>query len=102
MGRMAAALRRLGFDAVYDTDFAADLTIVEEATEFIERVKNGGVLPMIIRIKVMAIMTCAMIRFVAIKNPSRYSSSQLQLSLIAFTLSLGRVSTVRLKISGRA
>ena len=46
-GKMVTALRRLGFDAVYDTDFAADLTIVEEATEFIERVKNGGVLPMI-------------------------------------------------------
>lgn len=43
-GKMVTALRRLGFDAVYDTDFAADLTIVEEATEFIERVKNGGVL----------------------------------------------------------
>ena len=46
-GKMVTALRRLGFDAVFDTDFAADLTIVEEATEFIERVKNGGVLPMI-------------------------------------------------------
>ena len=46
-GKMVTALRRLGFDAVYDTDFAADLTIVEEATEFIDRVKNGGVLPMI-------------------------------------------------------
>ena len=46
-GKMVSALRRLGFNAVYDTDFAADLTIVEEATEFIERVKNGGVLPMI-------------------------------------------------------
>ena len=46
-GKMVSALRRLGFNAVYDTDFAADLTIVEEATEFIERVKNGGALPMI-------------------------------------------------------
>ncbi len=46
-GKMVAALRRLGFDAVYDTDLAADLTIVEEATEFVDRVKNGGVLPMI-------------------------------------------------------
>ncbi len=46
-GKMVAALRRLGFDKVFDTDFGADLTIVEEATEFIGRVKNGGVLPMI-------------------------------------------------------
>lgn len=46
-GKMVAALRRLGFDGVFDTDLAADLTIVEEATEFIHRVKNGGELPMI-------------------------------------------------------
>ena len=46
-GKMAAALRRIGFDKVFDTDFSADLTIVEEANEFIGRVKNGGVLPMI-------------------------------------------------------
>ena len=44
---MVAALRRLGFDKVFDTDFGADLTIMEEATEFLDRVKNGGVLPMI-------------------------------------------------------
>ena len=46
-GQMAAALRRLGFDKVFDTNFGADLTIMEEAHEFIERVQNGGVLPMI-------------------------------------------------------
>ena len=46
-GKMVAALRRLGFDKVFDTDFGADLTIMEEATEFLDRVKNGGVLPMI-------------------------------------------------------
>ena len=46
-GKMVAALRRLGFDKVFDTDFGADLTIVEEANEFLGRVKNGGVLPMI-------------------------------------------------------
>ena len=46
-GKMVAALRRLGFDKVFDTDFAADLTIMEEAHEFIERVQQGGVLPMI-------------------------------------------------------
>ncbi len=46
-GKMVAALRRLGFDHVFDTNFSADLTIMEEATELIERVSNGGVLPMI-------------------------------------------------------
>lgn len=46
-GKMVAALRRLGFDKVFDTDFGADLTIVEEANEFLDRVQNGGVLPMI-------------------------------------------------------
>ena len=45
-GKMAAALRRIGFDKVFDTDFSADLTIMEEAHEFIDRVQNGGVLPM--------------------------------------------------------
>ncbi|MDD7337131.1 MAG: NADH-dependent [FeFe] hydrogenase, group A6 [Oscillospiraceae bacterium] len=46
-GKMVAALRRLGFDKVFDTNFSADLTIMEESHELVERVKNGGVLPMI-------------------------------------------------------
>jgi NADP-reducing hydrogenase subunit HndD len=46
-GKMVAALRRLGFDKVFDTDFAADLTIMEEANEFLDRFKNGGTLPLI-------------------------------------------------------
>ena len=46
-GKMVAALRRLGFHKVYDTNFAADLTIMEEATELLGRIKNGGKLPMI-------------------------------------------------------
>ncbi len=46
-GKMVAALRRLGFDKVFDTNFSADLTIMEEATEFIDRFSNGGVLPLI-------------------------------------------------------
>ncbi len=46
-GKMVAALRRLGFNKVYDTNFAADLTIMEEATELLSRMKNGGKLPMI-------------------------------------------------------
>ena len=47
-GKMVAALRRIGFDKVFDTDFAADLTIMEEGTELIERIKSKkAVLPMI-------------------------------------------------------
>ncbi len=46
-GKMVAALRRLGFDKVYDTNYAADVTIMEEATELLGRIKNGGKLPMI-------------------------------------------------------
>ena len=46
-GKMVAALRRMGFDAVFDTDFAADLTIMEEGTEFLHRLQNGGTLPLI-------------------------------------------------------
>ena len=46
-GKMVAALKRLGFNKVYDTNFGADLTIMEEATELLNRIKNNGVLPMI-------------------------------------------------------
>ena len=46
-GKMVAALRRLGFDGVFDTDTGADFTIMEEATEFVHRVQNGGALPLI-------------------------------------------------------
>ncbi|MCD7974455.1 MAG: [FeFe] hydrogenase, group A [Phascolarctobacterium sp.] len=46
-GKMVTALRRLGFDKVFDTNFSADLTIMEEGHEFIHRLQNGGVLPMI-------------------------------------------------------
>lgn len=46
-GKMVAALRALGFDKVFDTDFAADLTIMEEAAELIDRINNGGRLPML-------------------------------------------------------
>ena len=46
-GKLAAAMRRLGFDKVFDTNFSADLTIMEEATEFLDRVNNGGKLPLI-------------------------------------------------------
>ena len=46
-GKLATALRRLGFAKVFDTDFGADLTIMEEGTELLGRIQNGGVLPMI-------------------------------------------------------
>ena len=46
-GKMVTALKRLGFDKVFDTNTGADFTIMEEGTEFIERLTNGGVLPMI-------------------------------------------------------
>lgn len=45
-GQMVAALRKLGFDRVFDTNFTADLTIMEEGTELINRIKNGGKLPL--------------------------------------------------------
>ncbi len=46
-GKLAASLKKLGFDAVFDTNFGADLTIMEESNELIERITSGGVLPMI-------------------------------------------------------
>ncbi len=46
IGLMNAALRKIGFDKVYDTNFSADLTIMEEATEFLERLKSGQNLPL--------------------------------------------------------
>ena len=46
-GKMVAALKQAGFDKVFDTDVAADLTIMEEGTEFLERINSGGTLPMI-------------------------------------------------------
>lgn len=46
-GKMVTALRRLGFDKVFDVDNAADFTIMEEGTEFLHRLQNGGTLPLI-------------------------------------------------------
>ncbi|HEY3424063.1 MAG TPA: NADH-dependent [FeFe] hydrogenase, group A6 [Negativicutes bacterium] len=46
-GKMVASLRRLGFDKVFDTNFSADVTILEEGNELLERLKNGGALPLI-------------------------------------------------------
>ena len=62
-GKMVTALKRLGFDKVFDTNTGADFTIMEEATEFLDRVQNGGVLP-------MATSCCpAWIRFVEMNYP---------------------------------
>lgn len=47
VGKMVTALKRLGFDKVFDTNTGADLTITEEANELIERLQEGGTLPMI-------------------------------------------------------
>jgi NADH-quinone oxidoreductase subunit G len=46
-GKMVTALRKMGFDKVFDTDFAADLTIIEEASEFVHRLQHGGRLPIL-------------------------------------------------------
>ena len=46
-GKLFAALRRMGFDKIYDTNFGADLTIIEEGNELLSRIQNGGKLPMI-------------------------------------------------------
>ena len=46
-GKLVAALRTLGFDKVFDTDFTADLTIIEEGNELLQRIKEGGTLPML-------------------------------------------------------
>ncbi len=47
VGELVEGLRRLGFDKVFDTDFAADLTIIEEGTELLQRLETGGTLPLI-------------------------------------------------------
>ena len=47
MGKMVAALHRMGFDEVFDTTYTADLTIMEESAEFLDRVANGGKLPLL-------------------------------------------------------
>ena len=62
-GKMVSALRAMGFRKVYDTNFAADLTIVEEAHELLDRLKNGGALPML--------TSCcpAWVRFIEIQFP---------------------------------
>ena len=75
-GKMVAALRRLGFDKVFDTDFAADLTIMEEANEFLDRVKNGGTLPLITSCSPGWVKFCEMYHPELIDNLSSCKSPQ--------------------------
>ncbi len=75
-GKMVAALRRLGFDKVFDTDFAADLTIMEEANEFVERVQNGGKLPLITSCSPGWVKFCEMYHPDMIENLSSCKSPQ--------------------------
>lgn len=57
---MVSAMRLLGFDYVFDTNYSADLTTIEEANEFLRRVKAGGPFPMVsIRITMMAYIPCS-------------------------------------------
>lgn len=46
-GKLVTALRKLGFDVIFDTDFSADLTVIEEASELVDRIKNNKTLPML-------------------------------------------------------
>ncbi len=75
-GKMVAALRRLGFAKVFDTDFAADLTIMEEANEFLDRVKNGGKLPLITSCSPGWVKFCEMYHPGMIENLSSCKSPQ--------------------------
>lgn len=75
-GKMVAALRRLGFDKVFDTDVGADLTIMEEGAEFVDRVKNGGVLPMITSCSPGWVKFCEMYHPNMIPNLSSCKSPQ--------------------------
>ena len=75
-GKMVAALRRLGFDKVFDTDFSADLTIMEEANEFVERVQNGGKLPLITSCSPGWVKFCEMYHPDLLENVSSCKSPQ--------------------------
>ncbi len=75
-GKMVAALRRLGFDKVFDTDFGADLTIMEEANEFVQRVQNGGKLPLITSCSPGWIKFCEMYHPELLENLSSCKSPQ--------------------------
>ena len=75
-GKMVSALRRLGFNKVFDTNVAADLTIMEEGTEFINRVQNGGALPLITSCSPGWIKFCEMYHPSMLPNLSSCKSPQ--------------------------
>ncbi|MDI9501569.1 MAG: NADH-dependent [FeFe] hydrogenase, group A6 [Bacillota bacterium] len=84
-GKIPTALRRLGFDAVFDTDFAADLTIMEEAAELVHRIQHDGVLP------ILTSCCPAWVRFIEtnypdmLEIPSTCKSPQMMLGAMAKT-----------------
>lgn len=82
-GKMVAALRRIGFNKVFDTNFSADLTIMEEGTELLGRVKNGGKLPMITSCSPGWIRYCEMYYPEFIDNLSTCKSPQQMFGAIA-------------------
>ncbi len=82
-GRMVAALKRIGFNNVFDTDFAADLTIMEEGTELLGRVKNGGKLPMITSCSPGWIRYCELFYPEFVENLSSCKSPQQMFGAIA-------------------
>jgi iron-only hydrogenase group A len=84
-GKMIASLRRIGFDKVFDTDFAADLTIMEEGTELLERIKNGGKLPMITSCSPGWIRYCEIFHPEFVENLSTCKSPQQMFGAIAKT-----------------
>lgn len=82
-GKMVAALRRLGFNNVFDTDFTADLTILEEGTELLGRIKNGGKLPMITSCSPGWIRYCEIFYPEFVENLSSCKSPQQMFGAIA-------------------
>lgn len=84
-GKMIAALRKLGFAKVFDTNFAADLTIMEEANEFLDRFKNGGKLPLITSCSPGWVKYCEHYYPDMIENLSSCKSPQQMLGAIAKT-----------------
>lgn len=81
-GRMVTALRRLGFDRVFDVDTAADFTIMEEGTEFLQRLEGGGVLPMITSCSPGWIRYCEQHRPELVPNLSTCKSPQQMLGAL--------------------
>ncbi len=82
-GKMVASLRRLGFNNVFDTDFTADLTILEEGTELLGRIKNGGKLPMITSCSPGWIRYCEIFYPEFVENLSSCKSPQQMFGAIA-------------------